>query len=198
MPSKKAASSSKNDEGAAITAIGRALGAIEDQGARNRVLQWAASAYGSGASLQLGGGSSDTSGGVAGGTGTSTTQSSVASAANAKAFMAQKRPTSDVYKALCLAYWLLHKKSTTTFKAKDLTDLARGDAATPFGHAAMAVSNAGRSGFFAPAGGGRKQLTPKGEGIVEALPDAAKVKEVLLTFPGRKRAKPKKKKKAAS
>lgn len=47
MPPKKDAGSKPADEGAAITAIGRALKLVTEQAAKDRVLSWALSAHGS-------------------------------------------------------------------------------------------------------------------------------------------------------
>lgn len=48
MPEKNTSTSNAPDEGGAITAIGRALRALDDESARNRVLAWAISAFGTG------------------------------------------------------------------------------------------------------------------------------------------------------
>jgi hypothetical protein len=188
MTEKSGSRKTAPDEGVAISAIDAALSRIQDPQARRRILQWAVSAFGGGAPLTDG---TAPTAGMTAITPSSLAASGAAMATitSAKAFMATKRPTTDVYRAVCLAYILLHKNKVTTFKAKELTALARGEAATPFNHPAMAVGNAGRSGLFAPAGGGAKQLTPKGEAVAEALPDAAKVSEVLKAFPTKRRSK---------
>jgi hypothetical protein len=104
-----------------------------------------------------------------------------------KSFTTEKKPKSDIERVVCLAYYLTHQVGTPKFKTKDLSKL-NGEAAQPtFSNAAFAVTNATNAAYFAPAGGGLKQITSKGEALVEALPDREKVKAVLEAHPLRQR-----------
>jgi hypothetical protein len=106
---------------------------------------------------------------------------------SAKQFMAQKKPKTDAERITCLAYYLTHYRKIEKFKTKELTDLNKEAAGAPFSNAAVAVSNAARDSYFAPAGGGLKQITTRGEAVVEALPDREKVKAALEELPARRR-----------
>src|SRR5712692_7448589 len=97
-------------------------------------------------------------------------------ALSAKQFMAQKKAKTDAERITCLAYYLTHHRKIDKFKTNELTDLNKEAAGAPFSNAAVAVSNAARDLYFAPAGGGLKQITTRGESVVEALPDREKVK----------------------
>jgi hypothetical protein len=108
-----------------------------------------------------------------------------------KQFMASKKPKSDAERITCLAYFLTHQRGTAQFKTKDLTALNTEAAGSPFSNAAVAVNNAALSNYLAAAGGGAKQITARGEALVEALPDREKVTAALEENPARKR-KPKK------
>ncbi len=115
-----------------------------------------------------------------------------------KRFMALKKPKTDAERITCLAYFLTHHRDTAQFKTKELTDLNKEAAGPPFSNPTVAVNNAALSGYLAPAGGGKKQITVRGEAIVAALPDREKVKTALEENPvrRRRRAKPKRRKSA--
>lgn len=105
-----------------------------------------------------------------------------------KQFMAEKKPKTDAERITCLAYFLTHHRQTPQFKTKELTNLNKKEAAgSPFSNPAVAVSNATRDQYLAPAGGGKKQITVRGEAVVEALPDRAKVDAALQEHPARRR-----------
>jgi hypothetical protein len=79
------------------------------------------------------------------------------------------------------------------FKTADLTKLNREAAQPLIGNPAQAVDNATKiSQYLTQAGGGKKQITPRGEAVVDALPDREKVKAALIEIPlvkTKKRAK---------
>jgi hypothetical protein len=112
-----------------------------------------------------------------------------ASTSTPKAFMATKRPQSDVQRITCLAYYLTHHRDTTAFKTRDLTALNTEAAQSSFSNSAYAVTNAVNQQYLSAAGGGNKQITVRGEALVDALPDQSKVKDALANAPGRKRRK---------
>lgn len=107
----------------------------------------------------------------------------------AKQFMAQKKPKTDGERVTCLAYYLTHQRRTSQFKTRDLTELNKKEAAgTPFSNPTVAVNNAMRDNqFLTPAGGGKKQITARGEALVDALPDREKVAAALAENPIRRR-----------
>lgn len=107
----------------------------------------------------------------------------------AKAFLAEKKPATAVERIACLAYYLTHAKNKPTFKTPDLVALNTEAAQPKFGNPARDVNNAdGRNGFLVSAGDGRKQIGPRGEAVVEALPDREAVKKALADHPFKKRA----------
>ena len=113
--------------------------------------------------------------------------------ATAKSFFVEKRPTTDVERVTCLAYYLSHYRGVTQFKTKDLTELSKEAAQPKFSNAAVAVHNAtAQNQFLSAAGGGKKQITARGEALVEALPDQERVKTALQSIPlrGYRKAKP--------
>jgi hypothetical protein len=113
-----------------------------------------------------------------------------------KQFLAQKKPGSNYERVACLAYYLSNYRDTPHFKTSDINKLNT-ESAHHFTNAALFVTHATSSyHYLAAAGGGKKQITPLGEAIVEALPDRAAVSAAIAeNKPTRKRAKRKKAKK---
>ena len=87
-----------------------------------------------------------------------------------KTFMAAKKPTSDVERITCLAYYLSTYRSTTQYKTRELTDLNIEAAQPKFSNATVAARNAVQQQYLVGAGSGRKQITTTGEAVVKALP----------------------------
>jgi hypothetical protein len=115
-----------------------------------------------------------------------------------KLFMKSKRPTSDVQRVTCLAYYLTHSMSQPHFKTKNITKLNSDAGQMRLSNPAYAITNAERqNGFIAPAGRGLKQITSLGEDVVAALPDQAQVKALLSNHHRPRRSKGKGKKAAA-
>jgi hypothetical protein len=118
----------------------------------------------------------------------------------AKQFLAAKRPETDVERVACLAYYLTHSINTPHFKTRDITSLNTEAAGSRFSNAAATVRNAtNQSGFLAAAGGGKKQITPHGEDVVNALPDREKVQALLAAHaPAMRRRRKKRGKRRAT
>ena len=121
MPAKKAGAKRKTlDEGGAISAIGKALGAVADPDARNRVLRWAISAYGSG-KLALSGNSNSSNvgrrheGGGAGGT-------AVEAATELSELLEQTDPQDQSDRALVVSFWLEANKTPDGFASQAVND----------------------------------------------------------------------------
>ena len=114
---------------------------------------------------------------------------------NVKEFLKQKAPTTDLERFVCLAYYLTHAMDTPSFTTKQITKLNTDAHGTDFSNAAATAMNAVKqSKYLSRAGGGKKRITTRGEAVVDAMPDRAKVKEVLAAAPrrGKKRGRPKK------
>lgn len=109
--------------------------------------------------------------------------------AGAKAFIAAKKPRTDVERVTCLAYYLTHTLNSPTFRTRDISKL-NGEAHQPrLANPTVAVNNASRQRYLTPAGGGKKRITAFGEELVRALPDREAVRAVLAAQPTRRRKK---------
>jgi hypothetical protein len=71
-----------------------------------------------------------------------------------------------------------------------LIDLNTEAAQPKMSNASVAARNAVQNQYLSLAGGGRKQITARGEAVVKALPDRDKVKSALEGHRVRKRRKP--------
>ena len=110
-----------------------------------------------------------------------------------KAFLALKKPKTDMEKVACLAYYLSKARATEHFKTLDITRLNTEAAGEKFSNAASSVQNAVTvAHYLAPAGGGKRQIAAPGEVLVENLPDREAVAKALSEFGN----KPKRKKRA--
>lgn len=112
-----------------------------------------------------------------------------------KVFMSQKRPNTDSERITCLAYFASKYRNIAQFKTDVLTKLNTEAAGHPFSNASYFARDAVTQGYLSPAGGGKKQITMRGEAIVEALPDRNRVKAALEAHPQRKRKAKRAKKK---
>lgn len=111
-----------------------------------------------------------------------------------KQFLAQKKPRSNYERVACLAYYLSNYRDTPHFKTGDI-DKLNTESAHHFTNPSLFVTHTtGTYHYLTAAGGGKKQITPLGEAVVEALPDRAAVTAAIAeNKPTRKRAKRKKK-----
>jgi hypothetical protein len=108
---------------------------------------------------------------------------------SAKQFMGQKQPKSDVERVACLAFYLTHYKQTPQFKTVELTHLNAEAAQPRLSNASFTARNAVSQQYLAPAGGGRKQITLRGEALVKALPNRSDVQDALKQHPLHGKAK---------
>jgi hypothetical protein len=108
---------------------------------------------------------------------------------NPKTFMAEKRPKTDMERVTCLAFYLMRYQGTQHFKTRDLTDLNKEAAQPQLSNPSVAARNAVTHQYLALAGGGSKQITTRGEALVDALPDREKVKAALEHHPMTRRKK---------
>lgn len=99
---------------------------------------------------------------------------------SAKAFLAMKKPKTDVERVACLAYYLSHHKNIASYKTSDISELNKEAAQPVFSNTAFAVEHATKQNkYLAPVGQGAKQITTLGEAVVDVLPDREKVKKAL-------------------
>jgi hypothetical protein len=106
-----------------------------------------------------------------------------------KEFMLEKRPTTDVERIACLAYYLTHYRETPYFKTLDLSKLNTEAAQIKFSNAAKAVENAAAAGLLVQAGKGKKQISAIGELYVQALPDRDAARAAIAHAKRRKRGR---------
>jgi hypothetical protein len=124
--------------------------------------------------------------------------SSPARLGSVKDFLKSKAPTTDRERLICLAYYLTHARDNGNFSTRDITKLnAEAHGADFSNPAATAMNCVNQSKFLSAAGGGKKRITTLGEAVVEALPDQAKVKEVLAGAPRRRKKRAATKRKTA-
>lgn len=96
-----------------------------------------------------------------------------------KEFMVMKKPSSEIERITCLAFYLSKYRNISAFKTKNLTKLNIEAAQPSFSNPTVFARNAETAGYLAKAGGGSKQISPLGESLVNALPDREKVKAVI-------------------
>jgi hypothetical protein len=104
-----------------LAALQQALDALTplDPDGRQRAVTWLAGALGvSSAPAEAPGGF-----GTPSGSGIPGIDAGPANLGTPRRFMAAKRPTTDVERVTCLAYYLTHARDTPHFKTKELTDL---------------------------------------------------------------------------
>ena len=101
-----------------------------------------------------------------------------------KAFLALKKPDSNPERIACLAFYLTYYRETPHFKTPDITKLNVEAAQPALANAKAAVNDAAKkSHFLAAAGGGKKQITSRGEALVNNLPDREKARIALAELP---------------
>ena len=99
-----------------------------------------------------------------------------------KEFLAQKQPKTDVERIACLGYYLTHYRRQSTFKTNDLTGLNKEAAQPRLSNPSASSRNAVTLEYFTLAGGGKKQITTKGETLVKNLPDRDAARDALKAF----------------
>lgn len=103
----------------------------------------------------------------------------------AKQFLAQKAPRSDIERVTVLAYYLTHARGKAHFKTAELSTLNTEAAGPRLSNASYAASNAQKKkGYLAAAPGGAKQITARGEALVNALPDYEAAEAAVVAMPG--------------
>ena len=114
-----------------------------------------------------------------------------------KRFMDDKKPTKDVERVACLAYYLTYHRDQSHFKTADVTKMNTDAAQTAFSNTSVAVNNAEAAGYITKAGKrGEKQITAFGEKLVDAMPDTEEMKGVMAAE-SKRHARRRKNKKAA-
>lgn len=141
-------------------------------------------------------------GGVAGGAGAASAGAGIQAdikSMTPRDFLKSKRPNTDLQRLTCLAFYLANARNTPAFKTRELTDLNTDAAGPKFSNAATTANNAvNQNGFLSHAGGGKKQITPLGEDVVNALPDQDAVARAVADAPKKRKYKTKGKSKRTS
>ncbi|MFF4058833.1 hypothetical protein ACFYZ8_23110 [Streptomyces sp. NPDC001668] len=175
-----------DDDGATaradLPAMQAALTALEtlDRRGRARVLAWLSDALDVEAVSHATVGGRPVASALRATTGVTAVIAAEGAAPSPREFVSRKRPASNVERVACLAYYLDRFRSTPHFRTPDIVDLNTESAGPKFGNPSRDVDNADRgSGFLVTAGKGTKQLSVRGEALVEALPDREAVKAAL-------------------
>ena len=96
-----------------------------------------------------------------------------------KEFLLQKRPTSEVQRIACLAFYLAHYREMPHFESGDIRDLNIEAAQQRISNLPRSISHAVEAGQLVAAGNGKRQLSAFGEQFVLALPDQAVAAQVM-------------------
>jgi hypothetical protein len=174
-----------NDFEAEASALARVLSALQSlsDASRQRVLRSATAFF----DVRGGSGGGSSSAGVAEQVSVSLGGFSEDRTLTPKEFLLQKRPTRDIDRIACLAYYLTHFRDMPKFKTLDLSKLNTEAAQIKFSNAAKAVDNSAAAGLLVAAGGGLKQLSAVGELYVQALPDRDAAKAAIEQVRPRRR-----------
>ena len=118
--------------------------------------------------------------------------------AHARSFMTQKKPGDQQERVACLAFYLTFHQDMSAFKTRNITQMNSDAGQANLSNVAQFMKNAVKTQYLSSAGKGMRQLTPRGEALVNALPDQAAVKQALADHPLSGRRKKGKRKKKSS
>jgi hypothetical protein len=169
----------------AMREIDAALGQLDAE-AQQRVLDWASSKYGPKLGRQFDGG----------GNSPHSTSPQPHGNTDIKAFLGQKRPDSFYERVACLVYFLEKFAGQAEVSTKDITKGNSDARLSKLTNPAVFVKHATHTyGYLTPLGKRKFAISARGEAVVEALPDRAKVEEALEKFRFGKKARKKNKSK---
>ncbi len=159
-----------------------------DDGSWSRAIKWMGEVRGARISIVFEGRAENASSPEPNSNGASVAGRSASGGLSPRDFVSQKKPQSLVERIACLGYYLAHHRDTPHFTIKEIVQLNTEAAAHKFGNPSRDVDKADRqNGYLVTAGYGLKQVTPRGESLVEALPDREAVKMVLSENPFKSR-----------
>lgn len=107
-----------------------------------------------------------------------------------KKFVSAKKAQKDTELVTCIAY-VLKNRGVHVFKTEELTKAATELATRALTNMSATARDAVNAGYLAKAGGGRKQISPLGEAVVDALPDRTAVANAIAEMKPRRRARKK-------
>jgi hypothetical protein len=107
-----------------------------------------------------------------------------------KDFLAQKQPASFYERVACLAYHLEKFQEKADVDNKDIVEANTQARLSRLSNAAVFIKHATHTyGYLTSLGKRKFAISRRGEAVVEALPDRAKVDEAHIKFPFGKKAK---------
>ncbi|WP_456686969.1 hypothetical protein, partial [Bradyrhizobium sp. P5_C11_2] len=99
---------------------------------------------------------------------------------NPKQFIAQKKPKTQYERIACLGYFLHAARQVTEFGAEEIKAINKEAAQQPILNLPTILGDtSSKYGYLSAAGGGNKQMTVRGDAVVEALPDREAVKAAI-------------------
>jgi hypothetical protein len=147
-----------------------------DETTRQRVLGWANAKYS--------GLSAGTEAPAASGSWTHANQPNATT--SMESFLAAKKPESYYERVACLAYYLEKIAGRADLKTLDITRANAEAHLSKLPNPAFVYHAASSYGFLMRLGGGRLTISKRGQALVEALPDRAKVRQALEQYPFRR------------
>jgi hypothetical protein len=105
-----------------------------------------------------------------------------------KQFLAEKAPQTDIERVTVLAYYLTHALDSPHFETNQLSALNLEAACPKFANVSYSASNAlKKAGYLAAGSGKTRQITARGEALVNALPDREAAKAAVEGMAGKPR-----------
>ncbi len=100
---------------------------------------------------------------------------------DAKEFLRQKKPKTEIQQIVCMAFFQTHVVGKPTFKTRELTDLNTIAGGTEISNPTRAVRDASEKyDLLSRKGADKIRITTFGEDLVNSLPDQESAKQVLL------------------
>lgn len=116
-------------------------------------------------------------------------------AGNIKSFVLAKRPKDPYEKIACIAYYLEKVEGLEALTRKNITQAFEDARLSPMSNPSLFINRtANTHGYLTPLGK-NKALSPRGEALVDALPDREKANIALADHPVRGKSKSKRRKK---
>jgi hypothetical protein len=146
----------------------------QDEEARARIMNWIASKY------KLSVGSGHSAGARQDFPGMSRPSEEMAGVKNIRTFLASKKPTNSYEQVACLAYWMERNDKKDELTIADFHQAKKDARVVGLSNVPRSVRHAKSTyGFLTSLGRGKYGISPRGEAVVEALPNREMVTAAL-------------------